>query len=153
MVTTSVLTIKYTETSTQMRREESSEKDISSGHGIKENSTVNALGRRRGCQETHGTWFSGCFALLSQISFFLCKPCIAWRGKILQFFLRKEEFLIYLPLNVIMSLLPYLDQYLLNRFDQPKAKGTCRFCCVCNRKKKKVQISTFALLQIFRDIP
>lgn len=62
--------------------------------------------------------------------FFLRKVCIAQREKeIFQFLLRKEEFLIYLPLNVIILLIPYLDQYLLNRFDQPKAKGSC-FCCI-----------------------
>lgn len=56
------------------------------------------------------------------------KPVLLGGEKIFRFLLRKEEFLIYLPLNVIMLLIPYLDQYLLNRFDQPKAKGTCHFC-------------------------
>lgn len=95
------------------------------------------LGRGEDAKKHMGLGFQAGFALLSQISFFLCKPYIAWRGKILQFFLRKEGGLIYLLLNVIMLLFPYLDQYLLNRFDQPKAKGTCSFCCVCNKKDKK----------------
>jgi len=64
-------------------------------------------------------------------------PVLLGGVKIRQFFLRREEFLIYLPLNVIMLLLPYLDLYLLNRFEQPKAKGTCSFRCVCNKKRLK----------------
>lgn len=95
------------------------------------------------------------FTLLSQISFFLCKPSIAWRGKNPTVLSQKGRVLICLPLNVIVLLLPYLYQYLLNRFDQPEAIGTCSFCCVCNsnNKKKGIQISSSALLKIFGDAP
>lgn len=80
--------------------------------------------------------FQGGFALLSNF-FFLSKPCIAWREKVLPFFLRQEEFLIYFLLNVILLRLPQLGCYLLNKFDQPKAKGTYCFYCDCNKNFKK----------------
>jgi len=39
------------------------------------------LGGGEDAKKHMGLGFQAGFALLSQISFFLCKPCIAWRGK------------------------------------------------------------------------
>lgn len=39
------------------------------------------LGGGEDAKKHMGVGFQAGFALLSQISFFLCKPCIAWRGK------------------------------------------------------------------------
>lgn len=68
VVTTPLLTTKCTETSTWMRREESSESDIPSGHGIKQSSTECTWEEER-MQRNMGRGFHAHFALLSQIFF------------------------------------------------------------------------------------
>lgn len=60
-----------------MGREESSEKDISSGHGIKQNSTEYTWAEERMPRNITGLGCQAGFALLSQVYFFLCKPYIA----------------------------------------------------------------------------
>lgn len=63
-----------------MRREDSSEKDISSDHGIKQNSTVCTWEEERMPRNIWNLDFRVVLLYCHKFLFF-CKPCIAWRGK------------------------------------------------------------------------